>query len=166
MSTCQFCGGVIGRDCFNPQECGEITRDMASRYQHAQVAEGERRGCRRCSECRDCSHHWIPDLMADDDPEYEPGEYACKHCDVRGNACPECSGDGCTTCGGEGVLSLNHTNPRAVAVEIINHWDEWEGEAMQAAQQAQDSQVYYEEMALKLTLVLSNLITKCEIKGA
>lgn len=28
MSTCQSCGGVIGRDCFNPQECAWITQSM------------------------------------------------------------------------------------------------------------------------------------------
>lgn len=26
---CAGCGGVIGRDCFNPQECEYITRSMA-----------------------------------------------------------------------------------------------------------------------------------------
>lgn len=25
---CPSCGGAIGRDCFNPQECAEITRQM------------------------------------------------------------------------------------------------------------------------------------------
>lgn len=25
---CQACGGMIGRDCFNPQECAEITAQM------------------------------------------------------------------------------------------------------------------------------------------
>lgn len=29
--NCPSCGGVIGRDCFNPQECAEITADMANR---------------------------------------------------------------------------------------------------------------------------------------
>lgn len=28
MQTCQSCGGVLGRDCFNPQECAAITRQM------------------------------------------------------------------------------------------------------------------------------------------
>lgn len=28
MATCDSCGGVLGRDCFNPQECAEITRQM------------------------------------------------------------------------------------------------------------------------------------------
>jgi hypothetical protein len=29
------CGGLIGRDCFNPQECAEISQAMAAEY-HAQ----------------------------------------------------------------------------------------------------------------------------------
>lgn len=28
MSTCPSCGGIIGRDCFNPQECAWITQAM------------------------------------------------------------------------------------------------------------------------------------------
>lgn len=27
--VCHSCGGVVGRDCFNPQECEQITRQMA-----------------------------------------------------------------------------------------------------------------------------------------
>lgn len=33
MSICHGCGGVIGRDCFNPIECEQITRSMAAEYQ-------------------------------------------------------------------------------------------------------------------------------------
>lgn len=29
MTTCASCGGLIGRDCWNPQECAEITASMA-----------------------------------------------------------------------------------------------------------------------------------------
>ncbi len=28
MSVCKSCGGVLGRDCFNPDECEWITRDQ------------------------------------------------------------------------------------------------------------------------------------------
>jgi hypothetical protein len=28
MRTCPSCGGIIGRDCFNPIECAEITYQM------------------------------------------------------------------------------------------------------------------------------------------
>lgn len=28
MSRCNGCGGVVGRDCFNPQECEWITQQM------------------------------------------------------------------------------------------------------------------------------------------
>lgn len=27
---CHGCGGVVGRDCFNPQECEQITRSLAN----------------------------------------------------------------------------------------------------------------------------------------
>lgn len=33
MSRCHGCGGVVGRDCFNPVECEQITRSMATEYQ-------------------------------------------------------------------------------------------------------------------------------------
>jgi dihydrodipicolinate synthase/N-acetylneuraminate lyase len=41
MSMCHGCGGAIGRDCFNPQECEEITRSMANQYSQAsqEIAE-------------------------------------------------------------------------------------------------------------------------------
>jgi hypothetical protein len=32
VSTCPGCGGVVGRDCFNPPECEWIMRDQAARY--------------------------------------------------------------------------------------------------------------------------------------
>lgn len=31
MSLCRGCGGVVGRDCWNPQECEWISRDMEAR---------------------------------------------------------------------------------------------------------------------------------------
>lgn len=40
MATCHGCGGVIGRDCFNPQECEMITRSMANQYQNQPDYEG------------------------------------------------------------------------------------------------------------------------------
>lgn len=40
MSNCPGCGGVIGRDCFNTQECVAITRQMAEQYnQEAQQVQ-------------------------------------------------------------------------------------------------------------------------------
>ena len=36
MSVCQSCGGVIGRDCFNPRECAEITGQQAMEWQQTQ----------------------------------------------------------------------------------------------------------------------------------
>lgn len=35
MTTCHGCGGTIGRDCFNPQECEEITRQQAAAYRES-----------------------------------------------------------------------------------------------------------------------------------
>lgn len=31
--SCLSCGGIIGIDCYNPQECAEIHRAMTSEYQ-------------------------------------------------------------------------------------------------------------------------------------
>lgn len=33
---CPSCGGVVGRDCFNPEECMWITQQMAAEYQRMQ----------------------------------------------------------------------------------------------------------------------------------
>lgn len=33
MSHCPSCGGMIGRDCFNPEECAWITQEMEQRAQ-------------------------------------------------------------------------------------------------------------------------------------
>lgn len=33
---CGSCGGVIGRDCFNPEECALITQSMANSAVHFQ----------------------------------------------------------------------------------------------------------------------------------
>lgn len=32
MSVCPGCGGVVGRDCFNPVECEEIGRRQEAYY--------------------------------------------------------------------------------------------------------------------------------------
>lgn len=45
MSTCPGCGGVVGRDCWNPQECAWITRDMAERYAAIQYDPAPCQGC-------------------------------------------------------------------------------------------------------------------------
>jgi hypothetical protein len=42
MMTCSSCGGVIGRDCFNPSECAEITRQMAENGRNDLREENER----------------------------------------------------------------------------------------------------------------------------
>jgi hypothetical protein len=40
MATCNGCGGIIGRDCFNPQECEWISRSME--IDHAVKQEKDR----------------------------------------------------------------------------------------------------------------------------
>jgi hypothetical protein len=39
MSTCRACGGVIGRDCFNPQECEWITDSMLRESQQQETIQ-------------------------------------------------------------------------------------------------------------------------------
>lgn len=46
--VCHGCGGVVGRDCFNPQECEQITRSMAD-HSH----ELEQQLCRVHSELQE-----------------------------------------------------------------------------------------------------------------
>lgn len=43
MSTCPACGGIIGRDCFNPEECMGITRQQAAAHRDSSY-EQEFRG--------------------------------------------------------------------------------------------------------------------------
>jgi hypothetical protein len=49
VSICNGCGGVVGVDCFNPQECEWISRDMAQRWEGegAQAVEEQREDERR-----------------------------------------------------------------------------------------------------------------------
>lgn len=48
MATCPSCGGIIGRDCFNPQECAWITQQMnhqvAVEDKHQSFHEGYQQG--------------------------------------------------------------------------------------------------------------------------
>lgn len=41
MSVCQACGGVIGRDCWNPRECAEITDQMGQEDWQARAQAAE-----------------------------------------------------------------------------------------------------------------------------
>lgn len=95
--------------------------------------------CRRCSECDGMSHHWIPDPMDPSDPDYLPGDYACKHCEQRGDCCDECSEEGCESCNHEGVIPL--TPAEHLAGLILARWERMEATAGQASQAAQDSDV-------------------------
>lgn len=44
MATCQSCGGVIGRDCFNPQECQWIADQMDQQSKVDSVRESHHDG--------------------------------------------------------------------------------------------------------------------------
>jgi len=103
--------------------------------------------CRRCSECRNNSHHWMdnPDCYSEADPSH-----VCKHCEETGNECEYCCGDGCgdaeqscVNCNGEGVVSAGEeTVIREVANDaarlIVESWRNIEEDAGRAACQAQD----------------------------
>lgn len=58
--------------------------------------------CRRCADCLSYSHHWLPDPSP-----HHVWDYACKHCPVKGDECPDCDGEGCDVCDGEGVILLD-----------------------------------------------------------
>lgn len=77
--------------------------------------------CRRCSECKDRTHHWMPNPeFADDEApdEVRDADCVCKHCEQLGSECAICRGFGtvwsidfskeepCTICNGEGVNAL------------------------------------------------------------
>lgn len=36
---CPACNGIVGRDCFNPEECMAITQDQAARFRDQNDAE-------------------------------------------------------------------------------------------------------------------------------
>lgn len=39
MATCNGCGGLVGRDCFNPVECEWISRQQELHYLQQQAIE-------------------------------------------------------------------------------------------------------------------------------
>lgn len=41
MQHCPSCGGILGRDCFNPVECASITNSMLNDQFHTQQLEQE-----------------------------------------------------------------------------------------------------------------------------
>lgn len=124
--------------------------------------------CRRCSECVGMSHHWMAEPLPPDEPdEYLPGDYACKHCEQRGDSCDTCAGDGCLggneaeqcpDCNSEGVIPLPTDPLQIAALTLLDLWDDWDADARQAAQQAQDSRVYRAEMAERIAKLLARVI--------
>jgi hypothetical protein len=125
--------------------------------------------CRRCSNCVGMSHHWIADPMAPDDEEFQSGDYACKHCEQRGDGCDECNGDGylegheskpCTVCNQEGVVPLSSAPIDVTARRIFDLFEHWDGEAQQAAQAAQNPVAYVETMLARIKCELVTLFDK------
>lgn len=69
MTTCPSCGGLLGRDCFNPQECAEITSDMArqaleQRFEPCAIVFDDPK--RTELVIRDCAVKWVFHEMAVD----------------------------------------------------------------------------------------------------
>ena len=62
--------------------------------------------CRRCSECKGATHHWIANGYF----------YDCKHCEAKGDECETCGGEGCDDCHHEGVVEVARAT---VAVECV-----------------------------------------------
>lgn len=60
MSICHACGGVIGRDCWNPQECAEIT----SQIQMEQTLAGPTGSGAYTAEGKDARDEQISSLQA------------------------------------------------------------------------------------------------------
>lgn len=80
--------------------------------------------CRRCTECRNSSHHWIdnPEFGVCEEGEHPGHQFCCKHCPMLGDECPVCYGDGqgepkddgpypqyhdCLECSGDGVIPFD-----------------------------------------------------------
>ncbi len=81
------------------------------------AAAGEPAGdeCRRCSECRGMTHHWMENLEAE-----EEGEFVCKHCGQVGIACKSCDVAGCDVCNREGVVPVvKQTSVSSVASQGV-----------------------------------------------
>lgn len=85
--------------------------------------------CRRCSECANSSHHWIPNASFGDDSAGVTSrfEFICKHCPAVGNECPGCCGTGegesdttdlCTECDGDGVILAQASNLVETELEL------------------------------------------------
>lgn len=50
---CAGCGGLVGRDCFNPEECEWICRDMEERQQQRESQGGGGPMQSACQSCGD-----------------------------------------------------------------------------------------------------------------
>lgn len=85
--------------------------------------------CRRCSQCKGYSHHWLPNGRFGDDETVHSASlvqasHICKHCPQLGSQCSLCDGFGlisedevqgfceleCPDCDGEGVVEFTGPN--------------------------------------------------------
>lgn len=99
MSHCHSCGGVIGRDCWNPQECAEITERMAIEQRQPDPAPSNANtsGLAPCPFCG--GEAWLND-------------YEAKYSDLPPKSrCPQCR-----SCG----ASLGYLATPAKATEAWN----------------------------------------------
>lgn len=93
--------------------------------------------------------------MAPDDPNFFPGDYACKHCDQRGKCCENCDEEGCDECQHQGVIPL--TPSEHVAGVIMARWESWVAQAEQASQTTQDSRTGEAMMQQRLIDVIEEV---------
>jgi hypothetical protein len=85
---CPGCGGVVGRDCWNPSDCEWIMRDMEyrMRYEHEQYDN-------RCQGCSMIANHDIEcigmcaGLTSDDDIQARRDAFLKIHT-IGGEPCP------------------------------------------------------------------------------
>jgi hypothetical protein len=76
-----------------------------------EAAQKGLRPCRRCSECPESKHHFVPVGGVGGGTLSAAFTHVCKHCRQLGTECRECWGDGeapdgsgeCTGCEGHGV---------------------------------------------------------------
>lgn len=75
---CHGCGGVLGLDCFNPQECEQITQQMAVAYQFQQAGPPTPVEASR-PECPHCGCEFAPPPIVDG--ERYPPVFAKHNCE-------------------------------------------------------------------------------------
>lgn len=74
MATCNGCGGVIGRDCFNPVECEQIAlsidRDYARSAMEEYAAQEVEHKTKQLQEERDVLFEFLKRCFPNNEPSY------------------------------------------------------------------------------------------------